>query len=46
MFNKDGISFFTILIPFFSIIFIVFFNVSYYLKLSKENLELDLLEYK
>ncbi len=46
MFNKDGIPFFTILIPFFSIIFIVFFTVSYYLKLSSENLQIDLLEYK
>lgn len=46
MFNKDGIPFFTIMIPFLSILFVTFFATSYYLKLSKENFEVDLKEFK
>ncbi|WP_121627011.1 sensor histidine kinase [Poseidonibacter antarcticus] len=46
MFNKEGIPFFTIMIPFLSIIFVTFFATSYYLKLSNENFEVDLKEYK
>lgn len=46
MFNKDGIPFFTIMIPFLSILFVSFFATSYYLKLSNENFEEDLREYK
>ncbi|MGB6328270.1 MAG: HAMP domain-containing sensor histidine kinase [Halarcobacter sp.] len=46
MFNKEGIPFFTIIIPFFSILFLSFFSVSYYLKLSNENLEYDVEKYK
>jgi len=46
MFNKEGIPFFTILIPFLCIIFLAFFTTSYYLKLSNENFELDIKEYK
>lgn len=46
MFNKDGIPFFTIIIPFLCILFLSFFTTSYYLKLSNTNFELDLKEYK
>ena len=46
MFNKEGIPFFTIIIPFLSILFLSFFSVSYYLKLSNENLEYDVEKYK
>ena len=46
MFNKEGIPFFTIIIPFLSILFLSFFSVSYYLKLSNENLEYDVAKYK
>lgn len=46
VFNKEGIPFFTILIPFLSIIFLAFFASSYYLKLSEENFQNDILEYK
>lgn len=46
MFNKEGIPFFTIIIPFLSILFLSFFSVSYYLKLSNENLEFDVAKYK
>lgn len=46
MFNKDGIPFFTIMIPFLSILFVTFFATSYYLKLSNENFEVDLKEFK
>ena len=46
MFNKDGIPFFTIMIPFLSILFVTFFATSYYLKLSSENFEVDLKEFK
>ena len=46
MFNKEGIPFFTIAIPFLSILFISFFTVSYYLKLSNESFEIELKEYR
>ncbi len=46
MFNKEGIPFFTIAIPFLSIIFISFFTVSYHLKLSNESLQVEIEEYK
>jgi len=46
MFNKEGIPFFVIMIPFLSIIFIAFFTVSYYLKLSDENFDKQIKEYK
>ncbi len=46
MFRKEGIPFFTIIIPFLSILFIAFFATSYYLKLSNINFEADLKEYK
>ncbi len=46
MFRKEGIPFFTIIVPFLSILFIAFFSTSYYLKLSDENFEADLKEYK
>lgn len=46
MFRKEGIPFFTIIMPFLSILFIAFFATSYYLKLSDRNFEADLKEYK
>lgn len=46
MFNKEGIPFFTVIIPFFSILFISFFSISYYLKVSNKNFEVELREYK
>ena len=46
MFNKEGIPFFVIIIPFLSIVFISFFSVSYYLKISEENFSKELSEYK
>ena len=46
MFNKEGIPFFTIIIPFLSIIFVAFFATSYYLKLSNENYNLDIQAYQ
>jgi len=46
MFNKEGIPFFTIMIPFLTILFVSFFSTSYYLKLTNENFEADLIEYK
>lgn len=46
MFNKEGIPFFIIIIPFLSIVFVAFFALSYYLKLADENFEHDLQEYK
>ena len=45
MFNKDGIPFFIITIPFLSILFVSFFATSYYLKISNENFQIDLIEY-
>lgn len=46
MFNKEGIPFFIITIPFFSIIFIAFFGTSYYIKVTNEDLENQLHSYK
>ncbi len=46
MFNKEGIPFFVIIIPFLCIVFISFFSVSYYLKLENKNFEEDLKELK
>ena len=46
MFNKEGISFFTVVIPFLCILFISFLSISYNLKLSQSNFQLDLKEYK
>ena len=46
MFNKDGIPFFIIMIPFLAIIFVAFFSLSYYLKITEENFQQDLTEYK
>lgn len=46
MFNKEGIPFFVIMIPFLSIIFIAFFTVSYYMKISDDNFEKEIKEYK
>ncbi|PLY07677.1 MAG: sensor histidine kinase [Arcobacter sp.] len=45
MFNKEGIPFFTITIPFICIIFLSFFSTSYYLKTTRDNLEKDLSSY-
>ncbi|RXJ86676.1 sensor histidine kinase [Arcobacter sp. CECT 8985] len=46
MFTKEGIPFFTIIMPFLFVIFISFFATSYYLKLSEENFYEDLTEYR
>ena len=46
MFNKEGIPFFIIVIPFLSIIFLSFLSISYYLKLSNETYETEINEYK
>ncbi len=46
MFNKEGIPFFVIMIPFLSIVFIAFFGLSYYLKVTEKNFEKDLIEYR
>ena len=46
MFNKEGIPFFVIMIPFLSIIFIAFFSISFYMKISDERFEKELKEYK
>ncbi|MFY9088836.1 sensor histidine kinase [Arcobacter aquimarinus] len=46
MFNKEGIPFFTIIIPFFTIIFVSFMATSYYLKLSEESFQKDIIEAK
>jgi C4-dicarboxylate-specific signal transduction histidine kinase len=45
MFKKEGIPFFSIMIPFISIIFSAFFTLSYYLKVSEEQLNQDILSY-
>ncbi|WP_428025149.1 sensor histidine kinase [Arcobacter sp.] len=45
MFNKDGIPFFIIIIPFLTIVFCLFFISSYYLKVSQENFDKDLKNY-
>jgi len=46
MFNKEGIPFFIIMIPFLSIILGALFTTSYYLKLSEENFQVDVKEYQ
>lgn len=46
MFNKDGIPFFTIIIPFLSILFIAFFATSYHLKVTNQKFEKNIQEYK
>ncbi|RXJ90458.1 histidine kinase [Arcobacter sp. CECT 8983] len=46
MFNKEGIPFFTVIIPFLSILFISFFTTSYHLKVTNEAFEINLQEYK
>ena len=46
MFNKEGIPFFTVIMPLFCILFISFLSISYNLKLSQSNFQLDLNEYK
>jgi signal transduction histidine kinase len=46
MFNKEGIPFFVIVIPFLSIFLLSFLAISYYLKLSNNNFQLDVKEYK
>jgi two-component system, NtrC family, C4-dicarboxylate transport sensor histidine kinase DctB len=46
MFNKEGIPFFTITIPFLCIVFLAFFSTSYYLKTTEENFESDLKRYE
>jgi len=46
MFNKEGIPFFTVTIPFLSILFIAFFATSYHLKVTNETFELNIQQYK
>jgi two-component system, NtrC family, C4-dicarboxylate transport sensor histidine kinase DctB len=46
MFNKEGIPFFTTIMPFLSILFITFLSISYYYKLSNETFNEDINEYK
>lgn len=46
MFNKEGIPFFTVIIPFLSILFVAFFSTSYHLKVTNEAFEEDLKEFK
>ena len=46
MFNKEGIPFFIVVMPFLSIILISFLCISYYLKLSANSLDLNVKEYK
>ncbi len=46
MFNKEGIPFFTVIIPFLSILFVSFFATSYHLKVTNEAFETNLQEYK
>ncbi len=46
MFNREGIPFFVIMIPFLCVIFIAFFSISYYMKLTDENFQRDLKEYR
>ena len=45
MFNKDGIPFFAITIPFICIVFSSYFIVSYYLKITEEQLNKNVLTY-
>ena len=46
MFNKEGIPFFIIIVPFLSILFISFFSISYYLKLSNESHQKEIILYQ
>lgn len=46
MFNKEGLPFFIIVIPFLSVILVSFLCISYYIKLSTNNLDLNIKEYK
>jgi len=46
MFNKEGIPFFIIVIPFLSVILVSFLCISFYLKLSTNELNLNIKEYK
>jgi two-component system, NtrC family, C4-dicarboxylate transport sensor histidine kinase DctB len=46
MFNKEGIPFFTILMPFLSILLVSFLSISYYFKLSKNSFDLEIKNYK
>ena len=46
MFNKEGIPFFIIIVPFLAILFISFFSTSYYLKLTNTNFQTDLKEFR
>lgn len=46
MFNKEGIPFFIIVMPFLSILLISFLCISYYLKISDRNLDLNIKEFK
>lgn len=46
MFNKNGIPFFVIMIPFLCVIFTAFFSTSYYLKVSNNDYTANVKEYK
>lgn len=46
MFNKEGIPFFIIIVPFLTILFISFFSTSYYLKLTNSNFKTDIQKFK
>ncbi len=46
MFNKEGIPFFIIIVPFLAILFISFFSTSYYLKLTNNSFQADTYELK
>ncbi|WP_419770267.1 MAG: sensor histidine kinase [Candidatus Marinarcus sp.] len=46
MFNRDGIPFFIIMIPFLSIIFCAFFISSYHLKINDEHFQSEIQSYK
>jgi signal transduction histidine kinase len=46
MFNKEGIPFFAIVIPFLSILLVSFLSVSYYLKLSNETFQKNMTQYQ
>ena len=46
MFNKEGIPFFTVVIPFLCISIISFLSISYNMKLSENNLQITLKEYR
>jgi len=46
MFNKEGIPFFIIIVPFLAILFISFFSTSYYLKLTNSSFKTDIKEFQ